>query len=123
MICLSDTIADAEPDYPALLRALEQFGKSAMLSASAMRHTVLAFEELVMQEMLPKLRETQNGFPIRVNIEHSDADGSIAVSAAYGGARFDPLTDSDPLSAMIVKKLAKQTDFTFDSENRITVVF
>ena len=115
-------IADAKPDYPALLRALEQFGKSAMLSAQALRRTILVFEEIVMQGVLPKLRETQNGFPIRVSIEHSDADGSIAVSAVYGGARFDPLTDGDSLSATIAKKLAKRTDFAFDGENRIIAV-
>lgn len=116
-------IADAEPDYPALLKALEQFGKSAMLSAQTLRRTILIFEEIVMQGVLPKLRETQNGFPIRVNVEHSEADDSAALRIAFGGDRFDPLTDGEPLSAMLVKKLAKRTDFAFDGENRILAVF
>ena len=116
-------IADAKPDYSELLRTLEQFGKSAMLPVQALRRTILIFEEAVMHGVLQKLRKTQDGFPIRVNIEHSEADDSVVLRIAYGGDRFDPLTEGDQLSAIIVKKLTKRADFTFDGENRIVIVF
>ncbi len=116
-------ITDAEPDYPALLKKLEQFGKTAMLSAETLRHTVLVFEELVMQLVLQELRKRNDGFPIRISIEHSDVDGSVELDVVYGGARFDPLTEGDPLSAMIVEKLAKETQYLFDTENRVRAVF
>ena len=116
-------IADAKPDYSELLRTLEQFGKSAMLPVQALRRTILIFEEAVMHGVLQKLCKTQDGFPIRVNIEHSEADDSVVLRIAYGGDRFDLLTEGDQLSAIIVKKLTKQADFTFDGENRIVIVF
>ncbi len=116
-------IADAKPDYSELLRTLEQFGKSAMLPVQALRRTILIFEEAVMHGVLQKLCKTQDGFPIRVNIEHSEADDSVAFCVAYGGDRFDPLTEGDQLSAIIVKKLTKQADYTFSGENRIVVAF
>ena len=116
-------IADAKPDYSELLRTLEQFGKSAMLPVQALRRTILIFEETVMHGVLQKLRKTQDGFPIRVNIEHSEADDSVVLRIAYGGDRFDPLTEGDQLSAIIVKKLTKLADYTFNGENRIVVAF
>ena len=116
-------IADAKADYLELLRGLEQFGNSAALSASALRHMVLIFEELAIQLILKKLSASQSGFPIRVHVEHSDADGSVELRAAYGGERYDPLSEGDPLSVMIVKKISKETFYQFERENEAIVRF
>lgn len=116
-------IADAQVDYMELISRLEQFCHSAMLSAQALRHTVLTFEELVIQLVLKKLGERGSGFPIRVNTEHSDLDGSIEMRVVYGGERFDPLSDGDPLSVLIVKRLSRETLFRFNTENEVIVRF
>lgn len=131
-------IADPEPDYLALINKLEQFGKSAMLPAPVLRHTVLIFEELVIQLILKELSARarqeelsglkkpdarQSAFPVRVNIEHSDIDGTNELRVVYGGDRYDPLSEGDPLSVIIVKKLAKEAHFCYETENEVTVHF
>lgn len=114
-------IKDAKPEYAELIKRLESFGTAAMLSPAELRHTVLLFEELVLQIIIKELGRRQSGFPVRVGIEHSDADESVEMRISYGGERFDPLTEGDGLSLAIVEKLAKEKHYGFDKENEVTV--
>ncbi len=114
-------IPDAKPAYMELISRLESFGANAMLSPSALRHTVLLFEELVLQLIVRELGKRQSGFPVRVSIEHSDADDTVEMRINYSGERFDPLTEGEELSLSIVKRLAKDASFNYSTENEVTV--
>ena len=114
-------IADAKPAYMELISRLERFGAAAMLSPALLRHTVLLFEELVLQLIVRELGKNQDGFPVRVSIEHSDADDSVEMRICYGGERYDPLTEGDALSLAIVERLAREKSFAFGQENEVTM--
>ena len=61
--------------------------------------------------------------PIKIVIEYSEADGSAVMEITYGGKRYDPLTEGDELSAMLVKKLSSEAKHSFEDGNRVTVKF
>lgn len=83
----------------------------------------LAFKELVIQNIVGKLDHDGCGFPINVGIEYSETDASAEMTITYGGGKYDPFTDGDELSVMIVKKLASSVDYSYEAGNRITVRF
>ena len=114
-------IADGEPDYPELIQKLEAFGRNAMLPPRALRHTVLAFEELVIQLIVKELARRNSGFPVRFSAEHSGLDGTVVLRAAYGGDRFDPLQEGDPLSVSILRRLAAETSYRYETENEVQI--
>ncbi len=45
------------------------------------------------------------------------------MTITYGGANYDPFTDGDELSVMIVKKLAAEIKHTYDDKNEIQIRF
>ena len=76
-----------------------------------------SYTEIVASE----LNRRGGGYPVLVNIEHSEADGSAQMKLTYGGERFDPFAEGDELSALIVKKLASETSYEYEGENRAAV--
>lgn len=107
--------------YTDVLASLERFGREAMIPSAKLRNIVLAFEELGVQIVASELNRRGGGYPVLVNIEHSEADGSAQMKLTYGGERFDPFAEGDELSALIVKKLASGTSYEYEGENRAAV--
>ena len=120
---LNIEIPSAETDWDGMLRKLEQFSRDAMLDRSTRRNMMLTFEELVIQCIFPRVRRNQQSFPVRVRVEHSNADGGTDIDLFWGGARYDPLTEGDELSVNIVRKLAGECRYAFDEGNHVTVSF
>lgn len=102
--------------YPALLQQLEDFGKNAMLTERTLRKLILAFEELVVQNIC-----RQASAPVFVHLEHSETDASLTLDVTYAGDRFDPFSDGDPLSLTILTHMVSRTAFTYDQSNHVQV--
>ena len=118
---ISIEISNPQVDYPNILHKLEIFGREAMVAPSLLRHIILGFEEVVMQNVLVKLRENPAGFPIQTHIEHSEADNAAILDIRYGGDRFNPLEEGDELSLMIVDKLSSSMQYEYDGQNICTI--
>ena len=117
-------IPEGQVAFAQVQQRLEQFGKDALLPASVMRRVSLAVEELVLQLVIPELTARQEGFPVRLALEHSDADGSILLRVRYGGPSFDPFTEGkDELSLTLIRQFAKEARFACEAENEATLVF
>ena len=69
----------------------------------------LAFEELLQQQLMPVLKNS----PIRVVVEYSAADEQAAVTAEYGGGRFDPAVDGDEFSYRILKSSVDELRYEY----------
>jgi len=116
-------IDPADADWPGTLQRLMRFGSEAMLDRSTLHNVTLTFEELVFQCVLPKLRETGSNQSVRARVEHSDVDGGTAMEFTWSGPRLDPLANGDALSVALVKKLAERCEYSYDSDNHVSVLF
>ena len=115
---LSFEVTSKDVDLVGFVSQIDEFGRKNMLSAKTVRNMQLCFEELVVQNIVGSA-----DLPINIVIEYSEADGLAQMEIAYGGKRYDPLTEGDELSAVIVKKLADDVSFSFKNENQVTVKF
>lgn len=112
-------INDNYVDFHGIVRQLEMYGKESVLSSSELRHITLTFEEMVMQNILPVLDRRGQGFPVRVEIEHSETDHRAVMEITYGGNSYDPLTDGDELSVMIVNRICSEIHYSYNENNGI----
>lgn len=120
---LSLKISSPDFDFIGFISQIEQFGRDNIIDARIVRNMQLAFEELVIQNIVGKLDYVGKGFPIVVETEYSETDSAAEMTILYGGEKYDPFTDGDELSVMIVKKLAANVDYDYDGTNRIIVTF
>ena len=120
---LSLEITSADFDFLGFNSQIEQFGRDNMIEPNLLRNIELAFEELVMQNIIGFIERNNEGFPINIEIEHSETDEAASMTITYGGANYDPSTDGDELSVMIVKKLAAEIKHTYDDKNEIQIRF
>ncbi len=114
-------VTSADVDLPGFVSQMEEFGRKNLLSAKTVRNMQLCFEELVVQNILPAVEK--DGLPIKIVTEYSEIDGSAVIETVYGGKKYDPLTEGDELSAMIVRKLASDVRYSYDGGNRVAVRF
>ncbi|MBR1771854.1 MAG: amino acid ABC transporter ATP-binding protein [Lachnospiraceae bacterium] len=81
----------------------------------------LVIEELVQQILLPRMEHPQ----IRVIVEYSTQEKTTAVTAAYGGERFDPRDTDNHLSLVTLKGASGEINYQYDAEsdqaNRIEI--
>ena len=112
-------ITGPNPDYPEILRKMEEFRRESMISADELRHIILVFEELVMQNILGVLRAGNEGFPLRMKLDYSEADTSASMELTYGGSAYNPLENGDEISLTIVRKMVSRIEYEYAGENRI----
>ena len=72
----------------------------------------LAFEELVQQLLWPVLLRT----PVRITVEYRASEEQAAVTAVYGGARFDPAESENKLSYTVLEQMAAELCYTYDPD-------
>ena len=116
------TIESAEVDYLATLAKLETFGADAALPVRTQRRFVLAFEELVLQVVLPQLQKQGSGFPIEVLAEHAEEQDKVMLQVAWGGEVFNPLEHADDLSSAIIGSIANEANYRLTDKNEVTLV-
>ena len=120
---LSLEITSADFDFIGFNTQIEQFGRDNMVAPGILRDLELAFEEIVIQNIVGMIDHNGEGFPICIDIEHSETDETAAMKITYGGTNYDPFSDGDELSVMIVKKLAAEIKHSYDDKNIIQIRF
>ncbi|MBQ9383451.1 MAG: ATP-binding cassette domain-containing protein [Ruminiclostridium sp.] len=116
-------IASSDFDFIGFISKIDRFGRDNLIDARTVRNMQLAFEELVTQNIVGRLDREESGFPINISAEYSETDASAVMTISYGGGKYDPFTDGDELSVMIVKKLASEINYARDEKNVLTVKF
>jgi len=120
---LSLDIYTSDFDFIGFNSRIEQFGRDNLIDPKILRNLELAFEEVVMQNVIPRTENDDHVLPLNVLIEHSETDDTAKMNISYGGTNYDPLTDGDELSAMLIRKLAAETSHTFDDKNTVSMIF
>lgn len=114
-------INSADFDFPGVQSRIQRFGKDNLLSPHEIYDLQLVFEETVMQGIIKHIEDTHAGYPVRITIEHSDIDDTSVFSATYGGEKFDPLNDADELSAMIIRNIASEVNYSRGTGNKLEI--
>jgi polar amino acid transport system ATP-binding protein len=112
-------ITSPDFDFIGFISQIEQFGRDNLIPPAMIRNIQLAFEELVVQNLVGR----GSVYPIKIVIEHSETDETETMSITYGGDKYDPFTDEDELSVKIVKRLAASAEYGYEKENHVTVKF
>lgn len=115
---LSEVIDKNDFDFPAINSKLEEFGRKQMMSQKQIYKMQLAFEELVMQELIA---ENQIG-DIRMEVEYSEKEGVVDMIFSYGGDSFDPLSDEKDLTVITLKGIASSISHKYDGGKNILAV-
>ena len=114
------TITSKTFDFIGFTGEINRFGKENLLAPKTIRNLHLAFEELVITNIIGKLQEP---FELDIMVEHSQTDEQLKFEISYGGERYNPLEDGDELSINLVKKLSLSNEYTYDTKNKVTICF
>ena len=116
-------IPSADLNYQRIFSQIGSFGKESGLDTPSLRNVMLAFEELIMQNILKAAEQDKDAFPVHFHAEHSEVDGMISVVIRWGGKEYNPLIHGDELSVLLIRKLAEKAAFSRDGGNCVTVRF
>ena len=75
-----------------------------------------------MQNIFKKCGNDSQTYPISLVAEYSKKDDTLTVDYTWGGERFDPMTEGDGISAMIVSRLTKDLKYSYDGKNHISIL-
>lgn len=115
----SYAIESYEVDYASIMRRIEVFGRETMVSPDELRRIGLVFEELVLQTLMPHIRNTGQGLPVWVTMEYSGEDRSVKMIVTYAGEPYDPMAEGDQISVSIIRHMTESITYSHDDLNRI----
>ncbi len=120
---LSEDITSLDFDFIGFIARIEQFGRDNMVSTKILHKLELAFEELVVQNIISNIKDKGEGLPINIRIEYSEVDEIAEMGITYGGGKYDPFVEGDDLSTTMIKKLASNVKSSYSEKNEIVMNF
>ena len=87
-------------DFIGINTQIEQFGRKNQMNQRTILRMQSIFEELCVQSIIPRFAKT---FKLNLVVEYAHDEGKVDMSIRYNGTLFNPLTDADQLSVMIVR--------------------
>ena len=104
-------------DLVGLNTQIEEFGRKHLMSQQTILRVQRIFEELCVQNILRHQREN---VCLRFTLEYSEQTGRAEIGIRYGGDAFDPLTQGDPLSLMLIRNASESAEYEKISEEEFT---
>ena len=120
---LSLEVLSPSLDYADVIDKVRKFCRDTMQEASVSRNMMLCFEEIAVQNIIRKSGKDTSIYPIVIDAEYSEADGTNSMTFTWGGLSYDPVKDGDDLSSTIVRGLAKGIRYSRDEKNHLSVLF
>ena len=90
-----------DADLPVAVSAIEEFGRRQFMSQKQIYAIQLAFEEIVVQKLSGKLKESDK---LTVYVEYSEKSGRAFLRAVYSGD-FNPFEDENDLSFIMLRPM------------------
>ena len=109
-------------DYAGVIDKIRKFCRDTMQEASVSRNMMVCFEEIAVQNIIRKSGKDASIYPVRIEAEYSEADGTNTMNFTWGGEEYDPIAGGDDLSSTIVKGLAKDIRYSRDEKNHLEVL-
>lgn len=115
-------IPSSQINYYGIVEQFKNYCTEIMEDTATGRNMMLTFEEIVMQNIFKKCGNDPETYPISLVAEYSKKDDTLTVDYTWGGERFDPMTEGDGISAMIVSRLTKDLKYSYDGKNHISIL-
>lgn len=93
--------------------AIEKFITDNEFPEKLKRNVKLVFEEVVSQNLVPYSEAYYNIYPIFIDSVYSAAEENLRINFRYSGMNYDPIEGIDDMSAAIVKKFAKDVQYSY----------
>ena len=89
----------ANLDFATVVGGMAEFGRKLGIDPRTIRYAQLAFEELGIQTIIPRLARDQG---VTLSFEIDEKAGKAGLAIRWEGEDFDPIADADDLSVRIV---------------------
>lgn len=109
-------------DYAEVIDKIRKFCRDTMQEASVSRNMMLCFEEIAVQNIIRKSGKDASIYPVRIEAEYSEADGTNTMNFTWGGEEYDPIAGGDDLSSTIVRGIVKDIRYSRDEKNHLEVL-
>lgn len=109
-------------DYAGVIDKIRKFCRDTMQEASVSRNMMLCFEEIAVQNIIRKSGKDASIYPVRIEAEYSEADGTNTMNFTWGGEEYDPIAGGDDLSSTIVRGIVKDIRYSRDEKNHLEVL-
>lgn len=96
-------------------------GKSSVVIRKALRFWVSLFAILINTRQ-PQEKNDPSVYPIRIEAEYSEQEGTLSMNITWGGEAYNPISDGDALSSTIVTKLTRDIRYSRDDKNHLHVL-
>ena len=116
---LEKTVTSKKFDFLGFNTELEEFGRKNQISQKSIYRTQVAFEELTMQIILPKLGDD---FKFYVAIEYSADDETVNMQMKYSGKIFNPCESDNELSLKLLEGITESIVHNKNDDNEYTNV-
>lgn len=104
-------------DFLGFLTSLEEFGRKNQVAQKTILHAQVAFEEIAVQMILPKLA---NPFTLCVTFEYSQETELLTMFLKYDGNRQNPNESENILSLKLAQNATQSIDHFEIDENEFT---
>ncbi len=115
-------ILSSDFDYTDVISKIRNFTSGVMLGASASRNMMLCFEEIAVQNIVHRSGKGLSVYPICIESEFSEQEGTLIMNFTWGGEAYNPITDGDDLSSVIVTRLSKDIQYSRDDKNYLKIL-
>lgn len=115
-------ILSAGFDYTEVIEKIRKFSGDTMQGAAASRNLMLCFEAIAVQNIILKAGKNSSVFPISIEAEFSEQKGTLTMNFTWGGSEFNPVTDGDDLSSVIMTRLSKDIIYSRDVKNHLQIL-
>ncbi len=116
---LTFNITSPSYDFIAMSEALQRFGEKHMLPANRTEALRRAFEEICATNIIPN---SQDDYELTVSTEYEEDTGELVMHFEWGGDEYNPMTEGDELSIMLIKAYLESDTYVFENgENHLTV--
>lgn len=109
-------------EYDQVIARLTNFCRDSMLDSRTARNVMLAFDEIVMENIMKKFGDDPKIYPVELSLENAERDGNLNVFFTWGGKQFDPFAEDNSLSVIIVQSVSKETGYEYDGRNHVRAV-
>ena len=116
---LSLTVSSPAFDLIGAVAQIENFGKDNRMQSRDIRSAELVLEEIVMQCLIPQMEQGTVQAPAHIRISGTGGEDAVTIAISYPGGAYNPFRNEDELSVMIVRKIARDTEYRYDEQKEI----
>ncbi len=109
-------------DYSDVLNKIRKFSSGILKEAAAGRNMMLCFEEIAVQNIIRRSGKDPSVYPICIESDFSEQEGTLIMDFTWGGEAYNPITDGDDLSSVIVTRLSKDIQYSSDGKNHLKIL-